>query len=668
MHAQPPDSIQPLFLGPNAENQQLFEKILLEFLRDHAYWRRNFHPEDGSVVPTSAQYQDVYLDMVAKIRRELGALSADLKRAAPFYSPRYLGHMNSDLLIPGLIAQIMTMLYNPNNVSEEAGPATVSRELEVGRQLAKMLGYNTDPNVSPCAWGHLTSGGTVANYEALYNFREVKFFPLAAASAIRRLGLELDVSVGSRFLLDLEHWDLVNIPIRDTVCLAQNLYRALHTIGLSEKEMHDFWTEVNSESMKHLGAVAFFERYPNLNSPVILAPATAHYSWEKALRLLGMGERQLWKIQTTDEMVIDLDHFRDLLWNANKKRQPVLAVIAVFGTTEFSSVDPIAEIMEYRDQMRRDGLDFSVHVDAAWGGYLASLFRRPDGMFCAFEEVQADFKHFPSKSTYAAVQALAKVDSATIDPHKLGYLPYPNGAYVCRDDGVIDFITQKVSYLYDLKTASQAKNQESRLRNLGQFILEGSKPGAAAAAAYVCHRVLPLHKHGFGSLVARTIRACEYFRKRLMVLAKVLEDKVRIVVPVEPQTNILCFAFNPVRNSDLGLMNHFERQIFEKIKIDYQQPLQIKDFIGSYTSLVKAKVPEVLAQKVLEALGIQPASFTMHPTNPRESDHIFLFRHSLMSPWLLEKSGKESYLDRYCHYLEGLIKNEMDREMLDLST
>lgn len=30
--------------------------------------------------------------------------------------------MSSDLLLPGLVAKILTTLYNPNNVSEEAAP------------------------------------------------------------------------------------------------------------------------------------------------------------------------------------------------------------------------------------------------------------------------------------------------------------------------------------------------------------------------------------------------------------------------------------------------------------------------------------------------------------------------------------------------------------------
>ena len=656
----PSNSLHALFLGPNAENQQLFEKLLLEFLRDHAYWRRNFHPEDGNTIPTSAQFHDIFLDMVAKTRRELGALSADLKRAAPFYSPRYIGHMNSDLLIPGLIAQMMTTLYNPNNVSAEAGPATISRELEVGNQLATMCGYNTDPEHSPIAWGHLTSGGTVANYEALFNLREVKFFPLALASATRELGLTLaEVGPEKREINSYSPWELVNFSVSQTIELLKQAYARLKNQGLRHRELSDFWESVNRESLKHLGAVAFFEKHKELKPPIVLAPATAHYSWEKALRLLSLGERQLIKVNTTRNMTMDIDHFEEVLEREMASQRPVLAAIGVLGTTEFSSVDPLADMVVLRDKWLAKGRFFGIHVDAAWGGYLACLFRRTDGSFCAYKEVGSDFKWFPTTAVYRAFRALSAADSITIDPHKLGYLPYPSGAYICRDLGMIDFIVQKVTYLYDIRDERETKNQAVRLKNLGQFILEGSKPGAAAAAAFVCHRVLPLHKHGFGRLVERTVCACEYFRFKLHTLKKKLSDDINLTIPIEPQTNILCFAFNPKKNPFLGLMNPFERRIFANIKIDYKMPLQLKDFIGSYTSLVKHKVHPDLANDILNDLGIDPASFVNHPDNDKQSDHIFLFRHSLMSPWLLEKVDGANYIDRFCDCLENHIREAL---------
>ena len=139
------------FLGPYGENDTLLEKLVTEFLRDHVYWRRNFHPEDPPAIPTDAAFEPGYRAFEARLRRELHALSASLKKSVPFHSPRNIGHMASDLLLPGLVAQILTIPYNPNNVSKDAAPVTVDMEVDVGLQLARMVGYPHDPAIDRCA-------------------------------------------------------------------------------------------------------------------------------------------------------------------------------------------------------------------------------------------------------------------------------------------------------------------------------------------------------------------------------------------------------------------------------------------------------------------------------------------------------------------------------------
>ena len=72
--------------------------------------------------------------------------------------------------MPSLLGYFMTMLYNPNNVSIEAGPLTMIAEIEAGQQICEMLGYNLNPEVkdTPVGWGHITSGGSVANLESIW--------------------------------------------------------------------------------------------------------------------------------------------------------------------------------------------------------------------------------------------------------------------------------------------------------------------------------------------------------------------------------------------------------------------------------------------------------------------------------------------------------------------
>ena len=164
-----------------------------------------------------------------------------------------------------------------------------------------------------------------------------------------------------------------------------------------------------------------------------------------------------------------------------------------------------------RERAAEAGLGFGVHVDAAWGGYLATLFRAADGSLRPLESVRAGFETFPSAETHAAVAALAQADSITVDPHKLGYLPAGAGAFVCRDQRAMPLLVEDADYVF---SGAQGDDYFSRFRKLGRFILEGSKSGAMAAAVYVTHQVLPLDHEHFGRITAQTIRSAEAFRNR----------------------------------------------------------------------------------------------------------------------------------------------------------
>jgi glutamate/tyrosine decarboxylase-like PLP-dependent enzyme len=78
--------------------------------------------------------------------------------------------MCTDLSMVSLLGYFMTMLYNPNNVAIEASPLSTAAEILVGEQLCELLGYNNQKGVqdSPTGWGHVTSGGTVANLESIW--------------------------------------------------------------------------------------------------------------------------------------------------------------------------------------------------------------------------------------------------------------------------------------------------------------------------------------------------------------------------------------------------------------------------------------------------------------------------------------------------------------------
>ncbi|MDT8340062.1 MAG: pyridoxal-dependent decarboxylase [Longimicrobiales bacterium] len=656
------DFVQPYFLGPAAENDQLLEQLVVEFLRDHAYWRRNFHPEDGLRISAGARHGAEFLEVQARTRAELHRLSADLKRAVPFFHPRYVGHMSADLLIPGLVARLITTLYNPNNVSEEAAPVTLEMELEAGEQLARMFGYSVDGSCEPCAWGHLTSGGTVANYEALWNFRSVKFYALALQEGAQARGFDPVVGPAAKPLSAYTKWELLNLSVDQTIAMRREMVEVLRR-GASRTEFHDFSRAVRSERIEHLGTAGFFLKH-QVNPPRVLVSASAHYSWAKGMKVLGLGTANLVQVRVDDHMRMDPDHLEALLAASVAEEVPVLCVVGMLGTTEFGTVDPVHHIVAARARWRERGVDFGIHVDAAWGGYLTSVFRRPDGTLHTREEVAAEgFRHFPSDTVYRAFAALPETDSITVDPHKLGYIPYSAGAFVARNREVVDFITQEAAYVFDLGDQEREIPRRQKLRNLGQYILEGSKPGAAAAAVAVTHRVLPLDSTGFGRLLRVTVQACETFYDSVREIAERWRDRVHVCVPFEPDSNLICIALNPTGNASVAAMNRFARAVFQRMKVDPRQPVQLKTFIGSYTSLTKGNLPGRQADRILAGLRLDPATFQRIPEDPeRDADHLFILRHTLMNPWLLASPRQDgrSYIDLYWDYLEGVVREVLE--------
>jgi glutamate/tyrosine decarboxylase-like PLP-dependent enzyme len=628
-------TLDACFLGPYGENDGLLEKLVVEFLRDHVYWRRNVHPDDPPAIPTRAAQHPAYQTFEARMRHELHRLSAALKRSVPFHSPRYIGHMASDLLLPGLAAQMLTLPYNPNNVCEDAAPVTVDLEVQVGLQLARMLGFPDDPARDDCAFGHLASGGTAANYQALRLALALKAFPVA-----------LHAAGAPDIAAPADAVQAFNLAPAEGIALLTRWQRWLAAQPADERRR---WRRrVQAQRIETLGLTAFFARHPALRVPRVLAPITAHYSWSKGIKLLGLGSEQLHLLPERG-MRLDADALDAALERCARERQPVLAVVAVLGTTEYGTIDPVDRAVAAREAMAARGLGFSVHVDAAWGGYLATLFRNPDGSLRTREEMRAEYRGFPQPHVHAAFAALGGADSVTVDPHKLGYLPYGAGAFVCRDHRAMALLTEEADYVFD---GGEDAGYLARYRHLGRYVLEGSKAGASAAAVYVTHRVLPLDHTGFGLLPRQTVLAAEAFHEAAQRFAQRMAGLVNARVPYPPDSNLVCLALNPAGNRDVAQTNAFVRALAARLRCAPDQPVQSRQFFGTTTTLRPEAIGAAEMERTARALGLDPATF-----GDRDgADRLLILRHTLMNPYLLDTGNGISYIDLYFDHLATLVR------------
>src|SRR5690606_27586290 len=135
----------------------------------------------------------------------------------------------------------------------------------------------------------------------------------------------------------------------------------------------------------------------------------AHYSWSKGMKMLGLGRAQL-ELIPGRAMRLDVDALEEALDDCLRRRQPVLMAVGVLGSTEFGTIDPLDRLASARERMQARGLGLSLHLDAAWGGYLASLFRGAEGGFRSLAEVGAGFSTFPRPEVHAAFAAIPRMD------------------------------------------------------------------------------------------------------------------------------------------------------------------------------------------------------------------------------------------------------------------
>lgn len=630
-----------IFLGPKGENAEVLERLLLEALRDHVFWRRNFHPEDGFLITESDKRSESFQRSVALLSQELLSLLGQLKAGVPFFSPRYIGHMSSDLTLASLIGYFATMLYNPNNVAAEASPVTTRMELELAAQLAAMVGYPAERQ-----WGHLTSGGTVANFEALWAARNVKYLPVAAYGAAQELGLG-DVAVrlpdgSAKALGSLDLWALLNVAPEDALDLVDAL-------EMAAEDGEALAAALSRHSLAKLGYQAYAHRLTAtfgdaLPAGVVLVPSTAHYSWEKILHALGIGSAQLVHVPVDRQFRMDPRALERTLAELSAERRPVIACVAVVGTTEESAVDRVDLVAEHRRNAAERGLAFHLHADAAWGGYAVSITRDAQGGRRSYDEALADAapETWPRQGVYEALCAVEETDSITIDPHKLGFVPYPAGAVVFRDRRARDLLAVDAPYLFH--------RGQSAWRTIGRYIFEGSKPGAAAAAVWMSHKVLPLDARGYGRLICDASRGALALHRRL-------EGgdwgEFRLSLLPRPDLNIVCFALGHARFERLEECNALVDRVYAAMSVGSGHPAPQLDYLVTKTVLRWEQYGEA-ACDVVAGLG-----FTVEDC--RRSGGVHVVRCTVMDPFLADRRSEVDHLEGFARCLREVLETELDR-------
>jgi len=475
------------FLGPKSENgpwvRGEFQAIL-----DHWYdWRRSLFQDDPEAISSSRRLSTDFLREREVLAQELRNLLEMLCAEVPKYTPRYIGHMVSELSLPALFGHFATLLHNPNNTSREVAKVGARMESEAIAMLAEMLGF--DP---AAAQGHFTGGGTLANFEAVWRARYRMDHALS-------LGLVLAERDGDRldpFASAHMGWRRFAELRAERNVSDDDMRAASMVLG----NPHDVARRISKAAGR------------DYRGPVLITPGNKHFSWRKAANLLGLGEASFWNAPLDHEGRGDLAELAGLIDRARDEARPVLCLASVAGTTEAGEIDPIDKVSDLLDGLAAQGVHIWHHVDAAYGGFFCSMLGGKGERALAPEQCDA-------------LRAIGRAQSITIDPHKLGFVPYSCGAFLTKNKEAYKASSFQAPYI-------DRADADDKWR----CTLEGSRSGAGAAAVWLTGKTLGFGPEKFGAIVAAGVEARKTFQKSLVAS----NEMVRPLAPAD--TNILCFS------------------------------------------------------------------------------------------------------------------------------
>ena len=259
------------------------------------------------------------------------------------------------------------------------------------------------------------------------------------------------------------------------------------------------------------------------DEPNVVAPESAHFSFQKAATLLGVELRLAG---------LDGDRRADVNAVTDLADEDTVLVVGVAGTTEYGRVDPIPALGDVAADV-----DALLHVDAAWGGFVLP-----------FTDHEWNFDHAP-------------VDTLAIDPHKMGQAAVPAGGFLTRDERVLDALAVETPYL---ETTSQAT-------------LTGTRSGAGVASAVAA--MDELWPEGYREQYERSQANAEWLADALQKQGySVVEPELPLVAADVPQREIDALRERGWRVSPTGAgelrvvcMPHVTREMLESFVDDVDE-------------------------------------------------------------------------------------------------
>ncbi|XDZ52765.1 aminotransferase class V-fold PLP-dependent enzyme [Neisseriaceae bacterium CLB008] len=300
---------------------------------------------------------------------------------------------------------------------------------------------------------------------------------------------------------------------------------------------------------------ASYEQATKVSSRVVIGSELMHYSFDKAAEIFGL---ELIKLPVNHENSIDIEVMTQMVQKCAALDKQVIALVGIAGTTDFGSIDPLADICRLGQQHH-----IYVHIDAAWGGGF----------------VLSEYKN-------SVLGGAAQADSITIDGHKQLMMPIGCGLLLFRNPKLSQKIAHHAPYAVREKSLDQ-----------GKYTLEGTRP-ANALYLHACLSILG--RKGYHQIFQRAMENTEF-------MAQQIKDSEAFELISEPKINILTYRYIPraYRGRELTEQDNVEINGFNEA-LQKMQRARGRSFISRTTRAVAQYGPQKLT--LLRAVLLNPLS------------------------------------------------------------
>jgi L-2,4-diaminobutyrate decarboxylase len=256
----------------------------------------------------------------------------------------------------------------------------------------------------------------------------------------------------------------------------------------------------------------------------IICSKDAHFTVRQSAFLLGLGEQAVLPVETDHHHRMSIESLDRCLKEVREQGLLPFALVATAGTTDFGSIDPLAEAAERAKQYQ-----MWFHVDAAYGGALKLSDR------C---------KH--------KLNGIELADSITVDFHKLFYQPISCGAFLVKNRLNFDFIKLNADYL------NPEDDEETGIPNLVTKSIQTTRR-FDALKLFVSFHVLG--KKVFSEMIDYTISLAQE-------TAAMIGEDCDFELANQPEINAVVFRYRPLgteKSNDAEWLNRVNGLIRTKL-------------------------------------------------------------------------------------------------------